>query len=91
MAESGEHVGVEGVDFSSRNVSNIRNKKRRQELYSKLKFEQSKAKSKLKKAKRKLVKEKGKTSMFYVQLFFNNNITSFFLSIFNITSSFWPF
>lgn len=60
MAEQSEHVKTENVDFSSRDLSNIKNKKRRQELYQKLKREQQKAKSKLKKAKRKIVEEHGK-------------------------------
>jgi len=47
------------VDYSSRNLSNIRNKKRRQELFKQLKHQKSKAKSKLKKAKKKLIKEQG--------------------------------
>ena len=47
-------------DYSSRNISNIKNKKRRQELYQKLKHEQQKAKSKLRKAKKKLIEEKGR-------------------------------
>ena len=59
MAEKTAPEKLEDVDFSSRNLSNIRNKKRRQELYQKLKFEQSKAKTKLKKAKKKLVEEQG--------------------------------
>ena len=48
------------IDYSSRNISNIKNKKRRQELYQKLKHEQQKAKSKLRKAKKKLIEEKGR-------------------------------
>ncbi|XP_067950909.1 ribosome production factor 1-like [Watersipora subatra] len=63
MAAEEKHAAssneIKEPDFTSRNVSNIRNKKRRQELYKKLKFEQSKAKSKLKKTKKKLIKEQG--------------------------------
>lgn len=61
MAENDhtEKKELSQIDNTSRNVSNIRNKKRRQELYQKLKFEQQKAKSKLKKAKKKLIEEKG--------------------------------
>ena len=51
------------IDYSSRNISNIKNKKRRQELYQKLKHEQQKAKSKLRKAKKKLIEEKGRTTI----------------------------
>lgn len=58
----GDNSGKDEVDFSSRNLSNIRNKKRRKELYLQLRKEQSKTKSKLKKAKKKLVEEKGTLS-----------------------------
>jgi len=44
----------------SRDISNIKNKTRRLELYRQLKREQIKAKSQAKKTKKKLIKELGK-------------------------------
>ena len=59
---------VDSTDFASRNLSNIRNKKRRKELYLQMKYEHKKVKSKLKKAKRKLIQEQGMVLYFICHL-----------------------